>query len=105
MQARDERVCGLGVTMSDWGLDSESFQYGVKRDPTAGGVGWARIAVAARASSPEDAAECARRALASNPVAWRPWYDAFASSMKSPREAAAGGRTTAGWRANVLRSQ
>lgn len=105
MPTGDKGVCGSGVTMSDWGIDSESFQYGVKRDPTASGAGWARIAVAARASSPEDAAECARRALASNPIAWRPWYEAFAGSLKSPREVAPGGRTTAGWRANVLRGQ
>jgi hypothetical protein len=105
MRTGDERVGELGVATSDWGIDSEFFQYGVKLDPTACGAGWARIAVAARASSPQDAAECARRALASNPVAWRRWYEAFAGSLKSPREVAPGGRAPAGWRSSVLRGQ
>ncbi len=60
-----------------WGTESEAFRLGVSGDASGGGAAWARIAVAARITHPLDAMECARRALASNPEAWRPWYEAF----------------------------
>jgi hypothetical protein len=69
-----------GEKMTKWDIDSEFFQRGLELDPRGCGAGYARIAVAARASSPRDAAECANWALASNPEAWRPWYDAFMAS-------------------------
>jgi hypothetical protein len=50
----------LRVTMSAWGIDSEFFQRGLKLDPTGSGAGYARIAVAARESRPDAAAECWR---------------------------------------------
>lgn len=46
--------------MSAWGIDSEFFQRGLKLDPTGSGAGYARIAVAARESRPDAAAECWR---------------------------------------------
>jgi hypothetical protein len=90
--------------MNAWDVESELFQRGLKLDPTGHGAGWARIAVAARVTSPEDAEECARRALASNPQAWRPWYDAFTVAAESASEDSRGYRTGAGWRADVLGS-
>jgi hypothetical protein len=93
----------LGVNMTAWGIDSEFFQRGLKLDPRGCGAGYARIAVAARATSPEDAAECARRALASNPEAWSPWYDAFVGIAESASEVLRGYRTHAGWRSDLER--
>jgi hypothetical protein len=55
-------------------------------DPTGGGAAWARIAIAARIPHPSDAIECARRAFASNPEAWRPWYEAFLEHAACPFE-------------------
>jgi hypothetical protein len=72
--------------MTAWDVDSEFFQLGVALDPTGFGAGWARIAVAARNTSPADAFECARRAVEANPAAWRPWFAAF---MSASREVAA----------------
>jgi hypothetical protein len=72
--------------MTTWGIESEFFQRGLELDPDGCGAGWARIAVAARETSPEDAFECARRAVKTNPAAWRAWYDAFTAER---REAAA----------------
>jgi hypothetical protein len=60
-----------------WDLDSDSFHEGLRLDPDGCGAGWARIAIAARDSSPKDALECARRALETNEQAWRAWYLAF----------------------------
>ena len=75
----------LGGQMA-WNTESEPFHLGLRLDPDGCGAGWARIAIAARDTSPEDALECARRALQTNPEAWRAWYDAF---IESRQEAAA----------------
>jgi hypothetical protein len=71
------RRCYSFVNMWPWGTQSDSFRHGVERDPQGGGAAWARIAIAARLTHPLDAIECARRALATNPDAWKPWYEVF----------------------------
>jgi hypothetical protein len=71
--------------MTSWGIESEFFRLGLELDPKGWGAGWARIAVAARDVNPVDAFECARRAVETNPAAWRAWYAAFTAE----REAAA----------------
>jgi hypothetical protein len=91
--------------MHAWGIESDFFQRGLALDSRGCGAGYARIAVAARVCNPQDAAECARRALDSNPEAWRPWYEAFMGTAESVSESLHGYRVHAGWRANVLRRQ
>jgi hypothetical protein len=80
--------------MNVGGEADELFEAGLKRDPSGCGAGWARIAVAERATNPSDAIECAARAVAANPEAWGPWYRAFiaapsAKSASSPKRSAA----------------
>ena len=89
--------------MVRWGVDSEFFQRGVKLDPTGCGAGWARIAVAARASDPREAQECAKQAMRANLEAWRPWYEAFVREEEAPAEEVIMQRTAAGWRGEVMR--
>jgi hypothetical protein len=72
--------------MNAWEIGGELFQLGIALDPRGFGAGWARIAVAARTTRPADAFECARRAVETNPAAWRPWFAAF---MAASREVAA----------------
>jgi hypothetical protein len=92
---------GFDARSEPWDIEGDFFQRGLALDSRGCGAGYARIAVAARVCNPEDAAECARRALASNPEAWRPWYEAFIGAAESATEY----RIQAGWRANVLRCQ
>jgi hypothetical protein len=68
--------------MTTWGIESDFFQLGLELDPIGRGASWARIAVAARETSPVDSFECARRAVEANPAAWRAWYDAFTAERR-----------------------
>jgi hypothetical protein len=74
--------------MAPWNTDSEFFQMALKQDPKGRGAGWARIAIAARATSPWDAMECARRAFEANPEAWGSWYSAFLKDCRDAGHAA-----------------